>query len=398
MTASLFDPLGILSPLTITLKMLFQVLCTSKADWDVSLHTEMQVRWEQLMKDLVLLSELKIPRCCFLICSHPVSISLHGLSDASEHAYVAVLYLSSTYLDGQVEVNLLCSKTRVAPTKKQTIPRLELLGALILARFVHSVVPSLPQLNSVHLWVDSMVVLHCIRNRRAWKQYVQNRVEEIKGLTNGEDWNFCPGELNPADLPSRGVSAKEIVHNSIWWHGSNIIAEKNVSQPMLPDVDVSCEVEAELTKSQRISTQALFIMNKEHKVMRLDNLIDCTRYSTLDTLLRVTACVLLFVARLKRCRSLRSDDEPLIDTGDIKRAEAAWIISVQQSCFNHEIWYLLNNKGACPILVHQFNLFIDDRQLMRYQGRINNSPELSFGSKKPSLLPTRHPFVTLLIR
>ena len=78
-------------------------------------------------------------------------------------------------------------------------------------------------------------------------------------------------------------------------------------------------------------------MNKEHKAMRLDNLIDCTCYSTLDTLLRVTACVLLFVARLKRCKSLRSDDEPLIDAGDIKRAEAAWIISVQQSCFNQEI-------------------------------------------------------------
>ena len=106
------------------------------------------------MKDLVLLSELKIPRCCFRISSHPVSISLHGFSDASEHAYAAVLYLSSTYFDGQVEVNLLCSKTRVAPTKKQTIPHLELLGVLILARLVHSVVPCLPRLYSVHLWVD----------------------------------------------------------------------------------------------------------------------------------------------------------------------------------------------------------------------------------------------------
>ena len=110
MTASLFDPLGILSPLTITLKMLFQVLCTSKANWDVSLHTETQVRWEQLMKDLVLLSELKIPRCCFLICSHPVSISLHGLSDASEYAYVAVLYLSSLTL--MVKLKLTCCVRR----------------------------------------------------------------------------------------------------------------------------------------------------------------------------------------------------------------------------------------------------------------------------------------------
>ena len=108
--------------------------------------------------------------------------------------------------------------------------------------------------------------------------------------------------------------------------------------------------------------------------------------------------MLLFVARLKRCRSLRSDDEPLIDAGDIQRAEATWIISVQQSCFNQEIQYLLNHKGACPILVHHFDLFIDDRQLMRCQGRISNSPELSFGSKKLELLPMRHPFVTLLIQ
>ena len=65
------------------------------------------------------------------------------------------------------------------------IPGLELLGALSLARFVHCVAPHLSQFNSVHLWVDSMVVLHWICNKRAWKQYVQNSVEEIQGLTNG---------------------------------------------------------------------------------------------------------------------------------------------------------------------------------------------------------------------
>ena len=138
------------------------------------------------MNDLVLLSELKIPRCCFL-ASHPVSICLHGFNDASEHAYAAVLYLSSTYLDGHVETNLLCSKTRVAPTKRQTIPRLELLGVLILSRLVHAVLPCLSRMNSVYLWVDSMVVLHWIRNQKAWKQYVHNRVEGITGLTSVGD-------------------------------------------------------------------------------------------------------------------------------------------------------------------------------------------------------------------
>jgi len=85
--------------------------------------------------------------------------------------------------------------------------------------------------------------------------YVQNRVEEIRGLTSRGDWNFCPGELNPADLPSRGVPAKELVSNSIWWHDPNIIAQQIVSQPMLPNVDVTSQVEAELTKSPSMLKQ-----------------------------------------------------------------------------------------------------------------------------------------------
>ena len=73
------------------------------------------------------------------------------MSDASERAYAAVLYLSSTYADNHTEVRLLCSKTRVSPTKRQSIPRLELLGALILTRLVRSLSASLPTLNGTSL-------------------------------------------------------------------------------------------------------------------------------------------------------------------------------------------------------------------------------------------------------
>jgi len=106
--------------------------------------------------------------------------------------------------------------------------------------------------------------------------------------------------------------------------------------------------------------------------------------------------VLLFVSRLKRHGTDRRERNPLIEARDIKEAEAAWIISVQLRCFEIEIQYLLTHKGACPILIHQFSLFLDDNQLMRCQGRMSN-PELSFTSRKSALLPTRHPFVTLLI-
>ena len=102
--------------------------------------------------------------------------------------------------------------------------------------------------------------------------------------------------------------------------------------------------------------------------------------------------MLLFVARLKRLRNPRYESEPVISAGDIKRAEAAWIMSVQQSCFNWEIQFLFTHKCACPILVYQFDLFIDDEQLICCQGRMNNS-ELSLASKKPVLLPTKHPLL-----
>ena len=100
------------------------------------------------------------------------------------------------------------SKIRVSPTKKQTIPHLELLGALILAHLVKSVSLSLPTLNGTYLWTDYMTVLHWISNRKAWKQYVQHRVRE---LTDVMDRNFCQGVLNPAGYPLRGSGAKDLI-------------------------------------------------------------------------------------------------------------------------------------------------------------------------------------------
>ena len=76
-----------------------------------------------------MLSSVKIPRCYYLPDETIVMNQIHGFSDASERAYAAVVYLRSVYRSGNISVSLVASKTRVAPLKKQTIPRLELLGA-----------------------------------------------------------------------------------------------------------------------------------------------------------------------------------------------------------------------------------------------------------------------------
>ena len=98
-------------------------------------------------------------------------------------------------------------KTKVAPLKRQSIPRL---GALILARLTQVVARSIPKLSEHFFWVDSMTVLCWIRNDRVWKQYVPHRADEIRKISDKKAWRHCPGHLNPADLPSRGISASEL--------------------------------------------------------------------------------------------------------------------------------------------------------------------------------------------
>ena len=90
----------------------------------------------------------------------PLEIQLHGFCDSSEKAYGACLYLRSVNQQGEVTTKLLCSKSRVAPVKKVTLPRLELCGALLLAQLIQKTIPALNlKIDRILLWTDSMIVL-----------------------------------------------------------------------------------------------------------------------------------------------------------------------------------------------------------------------------------------------
>ena len=86
-------------------------------------------------------------------------MELHGFCDASEQAYAAVVYLRMTDTDGNIQIALVTSKTKVAPIKRLTIPRLELCGAQLLARLLHhpKQVFNLP-LTQMSAWTDSTMV------------------------------------------------------------------------------------------------------------------------------------------------------------------------------------------------------------------------------------------------
>ena len=156
-------------------------------------------------------------------------------------------------------MSLVASKSRVAPTKQQSIPRLELLGVVILARLTKKVKDILGDIDTVH-WIDSTSALCWIKNDRAWRQYVQNRVMEIRSLTSIESWCFCPGIENPADLPSRGLEAKELASNETWWTGPKLLHHSPDTWPnnaMVQGSAITDDAAVEMAKRQPVVIHSL---------------------------------------------------------------------------------------------------------------------------------------------
>jgi len=127
-------------------------------------------------------------------------------------------------------VRLIESKTRVAPLRKQTIPRLELLAVLILARLTARIKTTLEQclvISLVQCWTDSNNVLYWIKGKdKEWKQFVNHRVEEIRQLLPTDVWAHVPGTDNPADLASRGVNPLSLASSALWWNGPTWISRQ----------------------------------------------------------------------------------------------------------------------------------------------------------------------------
>ena len=143
LTAKIFDPLGFLSPFVIQMKILFQDLCCGQFNWDDPLSEKTYNNWKKIISELHYLNGIQIPRCYFHLNQNIITTELHGFCDASHSAFAAVAYIRCHYSDGSIDVRLIASKTCVAPIKKQSIPRLELLGAVILARLVATILKSL---------------------------------------------------------------------------------------------------------------------------------------------------------------------------------------------------------------------------------------------------------------
>ena len=172
-SASIFDPLGLIAPITARIKAIFQLLCKDKLNWDDVIPPSISSIWNKFSEELKRLLEVRQPRCVFEFSIHSkFQIELHGFSDSSIELYCAVVYLRLISKYGMT-VRFLASKTKVTPLKTLTIPMLELLGCLLLSKLIKEALGAFKsriKLFNIYCWSDSEVALCWKRGKeKSWK-------------------------------------------------------------------------------------------------------------------------------------------------------------------------------------------------------------------------------------
>ncbi|XP_031785921.1 uncharacterized protein LOC116417341 [Nasonia vitripennis] len=274
--SKLFDLLGWLSPVIVRAKLMLQDLWINGVDWDSPLTGELLEQWQTLRSDLPDLAQLRIPR--WFGSSSQTSWEVHRFSDASQRAFVAAAYM---VISGQKSA-LIMSKTKVAPIKTESLPRLELCGSVALVRLLkHLLDGLLLKPVSVHCWTDSKVVLDALKGHPSrWQTFVANRVSEVITTLPGVQWRHVKSEDNPAACATRGFSSEQLQQSSLWWEGPEWIRNdwRKVIDRFPVDVSldvVNAQVAVEKKVDENQESQSLSYLEK---------------FSSFPKMLRILAC------------------------------------------------------------------------------------------------------------
>lgn len=378
--ATLYDPLGWLAPVLIKGKILMQTLWIMGSSWDNIVPESIQEQWDEFKKDLYNIQQIAIPR--WINYTSNTNTQIHGFCDASEKAYAAAIYMRVTSPNGKTTCHLLTAKTRVAPTKPTTIPRLELNGAVLLARVMKTTIRDMKLDNiPMYAWTDSTIVLQWIREHPSrWKTYVANRIVEIQDIIRYDNWRHVPTKSNPADLASRGISALQLINEKLWWHGPEWMTQEATSWPKL-------QTNLGRTKhEEKQSKSANFVCTTNDDFLY--------KYSSYTKLIRIIAFMRRFI---NNCQHPTNKNQKQLSCNELQSAEDIIIKIVQKRTFAQEYHCLVNNKPlpkTSKLLT--LNPFIDTQGLIRLGGRLENAP-IPYNRKHPIILPHDHQVTCVLI-
>ena len=384
--SSMYDPLGIVSPVLILGKIYFQEATRQKLGWDDEIPPEMQKSWRSWVQSLDDLKELRVPRCIKPGRFNDSLLELHHFSDASEKAYGSCSYIRCINKRGEIHTALLFSKSKVAPIKPLSIPRLELQAALLSARIDSMLRRELSiDLAKSHFWVDSEIALKYIKNdTRRFHVFVSNRIGEIRRLTETNQWYHIAGKENPADIISRGQTLDQMDKRK-WFQGPDFL-RKFKSEWNQGEIDTSLHQDDPEVKASPVSKgENLMSCTTNVDIHPIDTLIE--HYSSWTQLRKAVAWLL----RAKNIiRSKCNTANAKLSVHELKFAEIVIIKHVQAQFYSKELSdlkhgkHILNSSSLndlCPM--------VNEDGLLCVGGRLMHA-NLSNSAKFPIILPHRH--------
>lgn len=280
--AQIFDPLGLLTPVIIVAKLIMQELWQARLSWDESLPNSLHMKWLKFHDGLNELNNLEIPRG--ILISNYIDIQLHGFADSSEVAFGTCIYVRSKASNNDnYNVRLLCAKSRVAPLRKISLPRLELCAAVLLSELMLKIKNSLNyNVSSIYYWSDSKIVICWINSScQQWQTFVANRIATIQRTSNPRDWLHVKSDQNPADLITRGMKPSQIKAAQLWWNGPSWLSQNQTNWPINdnePDLNLKNVPEYRARKT------VFLTLNNEFELFQ--------RYPCLTKLKRIVALIL----------------------------------------------------------------------------------------------------------
>lgn len=395
----LYDPNGYLGPVIMSGKIIIQDLWKDNLGWDEDIRGPARDQWKTFNEDLENIGSISIDR--WLGTSGETSAQLHGFCDASEKGYGAVVYIRVQ--EGKTIITrILASKSRVAPLKVLTIPRLELCAATLLVNLLEVITPIFEKCGDIYCWSDSQIVLQWIRKpSNTLKTYVANRVSDIQTKTEkmGITWRWIKGQQNPADLISRGTTIRELSEASIWWNGPEWLkldegyfpnSAFTISEP------VRGEMEQEIKGIHTIISQQNegLIRGKWYKYdatrQRESPLLET--YGELRKLGRVLATVQRAIHNFRNPRERKNGPLQTMEFEQALRQLLRWD---QEKTFPGE-FRLARDKGRT--LIKNLVIFWDrEDKLLRIDGRVR-SDNLTRDEQFPAILHKNGHLAPLLIR
>ena len=393
---SVYDPLGFLVPVMLTVKILQQEMCRKGLSWDEEIDNQSQDRFDTWIKNLSQLSSFRVDRCLKPSNFGKVlQIEFHHFSDASEDAYGCVSYVRFVNENLECHCCLLFAKCRLTPIQRSTIPRLELNAATLSIKNDQFLRKELKydEITS-YFWSDSITVLRYIHNEsRAFKTFVANRVAFIRNNSDLSQWRFVPGAHNPADKATRGMTFTDFLACHCWIPGPEFLRNHPDDWPAQPDfVCAIPEIDPELKPPHKVC----------HTCVSIGATVDELLFRYSDWIkLKITAAWLLRYRNnlhKRRCSEMKVHAIQPLSVDELRESEIQMIKYEQRKFYADEIEALTTGKTV-KRNSHLVSLdpFIDESGILRVGGRLRFSP-INFNQKHQILIPRESNIASLVIK